>query len=353
MQRQFMQTLVEIIDQIKNEQTIQREQLQTLLATTDEHAINYLRDTARKVADDIYGKQVFIRGLIEFTNYCKNDCIYCGIRRSNPNAQRYRLTEEEILSCCANGYELGFRTFVLQGGEDPYFSDERICDIVAKIKQDYPDCAVTLSIGEKDKASYQAFYDAGADRYLLRHETADKTHYQSLHPAEMSFQHRIQCLYDLKEIGYQVGCGFMVGSPGQTVDTLYEDLMFIKKLQPHMVGIGPFIPQKDTPFGQEPAGTMEQTLRLLSIIRLIHPHVLLPSTTALGTIHPLGREKGIQAGANVVMPNLSPVAVREKYKLYDNKICTGDEAAECRHCMARRMESVGYQVVVSRGDFKK
>lgn len=353
MQRQFMQTLVEIIDQIKNEQTIQREQLQTLLTTTDEQAISYLRDTARKVADDIYGKQVFIRGLIEFTNYCKNDCIYCGIRRSNLNAQRYRLTEEEILSCCANGYELGFRTFVLQGGEDPYFSDERICDIVAKIKQDYPDCAVTLSIGEKDKASYQAFYDAGADRYLLRHETADEAHYQSLHPAEMSFQHRIQCLYDLKEIGYQVGCGFMVGSPGQTVDTLYEDLMFIKKLQPHMVGIGPFIPQKDTPFGQEPAGTMEQTLRLLSIIRLIHPHVLLPSTTALGTIHPLGREKGIQAGANVVMPNLSPVAVREKYKLYDNKICTGDEAAECRHCMARRMESVGYQVVVSRGDFKK
>lgn len=353
MQRQFMQTLVEIIDQIKKEQTIYREQLQTLLATTDEQAINYLRDTARKVADDIYGKQVFIRGLIEFTNYCKNDCIYCGIRRSNLNAQRYRLTEEEILSCCANGYELGFRTFVLQGGEDPYFSDERICNIVAKIKQDYPDCAVTLSIGEKDKASYQAFYDAGADRYLLRHETADEAHYQSLHPAEMSFQHRIQCLYDLKEIGYQVGCGFMVGSPGQTVDTLYEDLMFIKKLQPHMVGIGPFIPQKDTPFGQEPAGTMEQTLRLLSIIRLIHPHVLLPSTTALGTIHPLGREKGIQAGANVVMPNLSPVAVREKYKLYDNKICTGDEAAECRHCMARRMESVGYQVVVSRGDFKK
>ena len=353
MQRQFMQTLVEIIDQIKKEQTIYREQLQTLLATTDEQAISYLRDTARKVADDIYGKQVFIRGLIEFTNYCKNDCIYCGIRRSNLNAQRYRLTEEEILSCCANGYELGFRTFVLQGGEDPYFSDERICDIVAKIKQDYPDCAVTLSIGEKDKASYQAFYDAGADRYLLRHETADEAHYQSLHPAEMSFQHRIQCLYDLKEIGYQVGGGFMVGSPGQTVATLYEDLMFIKKLQPHMVGIGPFIPQKDTPFGQEPAGTMEQTLRLLSIIRLIHPHVLLPSTTALGTIHPLGREKGIQAGANVVMPNLSPVAVREKYKLYDNKICTGDEAAECRHCMARRMESVGYQVVVSRGDFKK
>jgi biotin synthase len=210
---------------------------------------------------------------------------------------------------------------------------------------------VTLSLGEKEWESYQAYFDAGADRYLLRHETADEAHYGSLHPPEMSLAHRKQCLWDLKEIGYQVGCGFMVGSPGQTVDTLYEDLCFIKELQPHMVGIGPFIPQKDTPFGKEEAGTLEMTLRLLSIIRLIHPHTLLPATTALGTIHPLGREKGIQAGANVVMPNLSPVAVRDKYLLYDNKICTGDEAAECRHCMARRMESIGYQVVVNRGDY--
>ena len=342
----------QIITEIEQTRNITREQLECLLQTEDAQTTAFLRERARETADAVYGKKVFIRGLIEFTNYCKNDCIYCGIRRSNKKADRYRLTEAEILSCCAQGYELGFRTFVLQGGEDPYFTDDKICDLVQQIKSQYPDCAVTLSIGEKEKESYQAFFDAGADRYLLRHETADEAHYKMLHPAEMSWQHRMQCLWDLKEIGFQVGCGFMVGSPGQTVDTLYEDLQFIRKLQPHMVGIGPFIPQKDTPFGNEAAGTMEQTLRLLSILRLIHPHVLLPSTTALGTIHPLGREKGIQAGANVVMPNLSPTAVREKYKLYDNKICTGDEAAECRHCMARRMESVGYRVVVDRGDFQ-
>lgn len=343
--------LHQIIDRIREQQNISREELEILLTTEDKEALEYLRTSAREVADAVYGRQVFIRGLIEFSNYCKNDCLYCGIRRSNVKADRYRLTKEEILSCCDNGYGLGFRTFVLQGGEDAYFTDERICDLVISIKKRYPDCAVTLSIGEKEKASYQAFFDAGADRYLLRHETADEAHYRSLHPKEMSLSHRKQCLWDLKEIGYQVGCGFMVGSPEQTVDTLYEDLQFIKELQPHMVGIGPFIPQKDTPFGEKQAGTLDQTLRLLSIIRLIHPHVLLPSTTALGTIHPLGREKGIQAGANVVMPNLSPVAVREKYRLYDNKICTGDEAAECRYCMSRRMESVGYQVVVARGDY--
>lgn len=343
--------LHQIIDRIREQQNISREELELLLTTEDKEALEYLRTSARAVADAVYGRQVFIRGLIEFTNYCKNDCLYCGIRRSNAKADRYRLTKKEILSCCDNGYGLGFRTFVLQGGEDAYFTDERICDLVISIKKRYPDCAVTLSIGEKEKSSYQAFFDAGADRYLLRHETADEAHYRSLHPKEMSLSHRKQCLWDLKEIGYQVGCGFMVGSPEQTVDTLYEDLQFIKELQPHMVGIGPFIPQKDTPFGEKQAGTLDQTLRLLSIIRLIHPHVLLPSTTALGTIHPLGREKGIQAGANVVMPNLSPVAVREKYRLYDNKICTGDEAAECRYCMSRRMESVGYHVVVARGDY--
>ena len=335
MPERCMQMLKQIITEIENRQNITRDQLALLLETTDTGDIAFLHERARKTADAIYGKQVFIRGLIEFTNYCKNDCIYCGIRKSNRKAERYRLTEEEILSCCANGYELGFRTFVLQGGEDPYFTDNKICALIRQIKAQYPDCAVTLSIGEKEHDSYQAFFDAGADRYLLRHETADEAHYGKLHPAEMFWKHRMDCLWDLKEIGYQVGCGFMVGSPEQTVDTLYEDLQFIRKLQPHMVGIGPFIPQKDTPFGEKKAGTMEDTLRLLSIIRLLQPHVLLPSTTALGTIHPLGREKGIQAGANVVMPNLSPVAVREKYKLYDNKICTGDEAAECRHCMAR------------------
>ncbi len=345
------QTAREMIQEIKGRRDISIEQLEYLLITEDKDCLEMLREEAVQTAQKIYGNQVFIRGLIEFTNYCKNDCYYCGIRRSNHCADRYRLTKEEILSCTDTGYELGFRTFVLQGGEDPYFTDARICELVSEIRQKHPVCAITLSIGEKSKESYKRYFDAGADRYLLRHETANGTHYRRLHPDELSLEHRKQCLWDLKEIGYQVGCGFMVGSPGQTTDTLYEDLQFIRELMPHMVGIGPFIPQKDTPFAREPAGTMEQTLRLLSIIRLIHPHVLLPATTALGTIHPKGRELGIQSGANVVMPNLSPVDVRDKYKLYDNKICTGDEAAECRFCMENRMKSIGYQVVVSRGDY--
>lgn len=347
-----MQRNYEIVDRIEQTRNLDRESLELLLTTEDGALKEYLAAKARETAQRIYGNCVYIRGLIEFTNYCKNDCYYCGIRRSNGCAERYRLSEEEILNCCKNGYELGFRTFVLQGGEDGFYTDERICEMVSEIKRRYPDCAVTLSIGERERESYEAFFKAGADRYLLRHETADEAHYKKLHPEEMSFQHRMQCLAELKEIGYQTGCGFMVGSPYQTFDTLYEDLQFIRELQPEMVGIGPFIPQKDTPFGKMQAGTMEQTLRLLSIIRLLHPSVLLPATTALGTIHPKGRELGILAGANVVMPNLSPVAVREKYKLYDNKICTGDEAAECRYCMERRMESIGYQVAVNRGDFK-
>lgn len=346
-----MQREIESIDRLEKEQCIDLEDLRALLTTTDAAVLEELAHRARKTAQRIYGNKVYIRGLIEFTNYCKNDCIYCGIRRSNKNAERYRLSQEQILSCCEVGHELGFRTFVLQGGEDPYFTDNRICEIVSHIKANFPDCAVTLSIGEKSRESYQAYFNAGADRYLLRHETANEEHYQKLHPAEMSLQNRKRCLFDLKEIGYQTGCGFMVGSPYQTVESLYEDLMFIKELHPQMVGIGPFIPQKDTPFGDKEAGTMEMTLRLLSIIRLMHPYVLLPSTTALGTIHPKGREKGILAGANVVMPNLSPLDVRDKYKLYDNKICTGDEAAECRDCLQRRMESIGYEIVTDRGDY--
>lgn len=339
------------INKVKQSRNISLEQLKLLLETNDDEGIRFMREEAVKVCQKTYGNQVFIRGLIEFTNFCKNDCYYCGIRRSNSQADRYRLTKEQMLDCCANGYELGFRTFVLQGGEDGYFTDDKICDLVSAIKEKYPDCAVTLCIGEKSKESYKRYFDAGADRYLLRHETADEAHYKKLHPEEMSLAHRKQCLWDLKEIGYQVGCGFMVGSPGQTMETLYEDLQFIRELQPHMVGIGPFISQKDTPFADKASGTMEQTLKLLAIIRLIQPHVLLPATTALGTIHPKGRELGILSGANVVMPNLSPVNVREKYKLYDNKICTGDEAAECRYCMENRMKSIGYEVAVSRGDY--
>lgn len=305
---------------------------------------------ARRIREEHFGSQIYIRGLIEFTNYCKNDCYYCGIRRSNPNAERYRLTMEQILECTDTGYELGFRTFVLQGGEDGYYTDKRLEEIIKAIKKKHPDCALTLSLGERSRKSYELFYQAGADRYLLRHETADAGHYQSLHPEEMSYEHRMNCLKELKDIGYQVGCGFMVGSPGQTEETLAEDMLFIQGFQPHMVGIGPFVPHHETPFGKEPGGTVEDTLYLLSLIRILEPTVLLPATTALGTIDPRGREKGILAGANVLMPNLSPTNVRKKYELYDNKICTGDEAAECRSCLSNRMKTIGCELVTHRGD---
>ena len=300
----------------------------------------------------MYGTDVYVRGLIEYSNYCKNNCLYCGIRAGNKNASRYRLSTEDILSCCRSGYALGFRTFVLQGGEDPFMTEDRITNLVSMIRREFPDCAITLSLGEMEYESYKRFFDASADRYLLRHETANAEHYQKLHPTEMSFEHRMNCLRTLKEIGYQTGCGFMVGSPYQTSECLAGDMIFIRDLKPEMVGIGPFIPQHDTPFGDQTAGTMELTLFMMGLLRLQDPSVLLPATTALGTIHPFGRELGILAGGNVVMPNLSPVQVRAKYLLYDNKICTGDEAAECVNCMKRRMESVGYHVVVDRGDHK-
>ncbi len=341
-----------MIDEIALKQNITLEQLTFLLTTEDRGILDALTGKARETADRHYGKDVYIRGLIEFTNYCKNNCLYCGIRRSNRLADRYRLSPETILDCCKKGYALGFRTFVLQGGEDPYFTDERVCDLVSAIKAAHPDCAVTLSMGEKSRESYQAFFDAGADRYLLRHETACEEHYKKLHPEEMSWSHRMDCLKALKSIGYQTGCGFMVGSPYQTMESIYKDLQFIMDFKPEMCGIGPFIPHKDTPFGHEKAGTLDMTLRLLSIIRLLHPHVLLPATTALGTIHPRGREMGILAGANVVMPNLSPGNVREKYMLYDNKISSGAEAAESKNDLAARMAAIGYRVVESRGDYK-
>lgn len=345
-----MNTIIDSIDHIREERDISREVLEQLLTTDDAEVVEYLRKSARDVADSMYGKRIFLRGLIEISSYCKNDCLYCGLRRSNREAVRYRLTEEEIYDCCEQGYRLGFRTFVMQGGEDGWFNDERMCRIVRTVRQQYPDCAITLSLGERSRESYQALYDAGANRYLLRHETADAEHYARLHPAEMSWQHRIDCLHALKEIGYQVGCGFMVGSPYQTFDTLYKDLQFLRSFQPHMVGIGPFIAAHNTPFADQPNGKVSYTLRLLSIIRLLLPNVLLPATTALGTLHPRGREQGILHGANVVMPNLSPREHRKDYAIYDNKICTGDEAAECRSCMEMRMRVIGYETVVDRGD---
>ena len=329
------------------------EEYETLLRDRDEESAALLAELAVQTSRSIYGNEVFSRGLIEISNICKNDCLYCGIRRSNKNCSRYRLAPEHILACAEEGYALGFRTFVLQGGEDGYYTDEVLCAIIKELKTRYPDCAVTLSLGERSRESYARLRQAGADRYLLRHETANKTHYEMLHPKDMSFDNRMRCLRDLRDLSYQVGCGMMVGSPYQTNAHLAEDLKFIEDFQPDMCGIGPFIPHADTPFRDMPAGTLELTCYLLSIIRLIHPPVLLPATTALGTIDPRGREKGILSGANVVMPNLSPVDVRKKYLLYDNKICTGDESAQCVNCMAMRMESIGYRLVSARGDIKK
>ena len=340
----------ELITELKENRIPDKEDLKQLLTSLTKEDEEFLYETARKVREDIYGKDVYVRGLIEFTNYCRNDCTYCGIRASNKNALRYRLTREEILQCCEDGYALGFRTFVLQGGEDESYSDEDIVEIVRSIKAGFPDCAVTLSIGEKSRASYLRFFEAGADRYLLRHETADYDHYRRLHPPELSPEHRRECLWNLKEIGYQVGTGFMVGAPGQTAECLAEDMLFIRELEPHMVGIGPFVPHHETPLAKEPGGSVELTLWCIGVLRLMLPQALIPATTALGTIAPDGREQGILAGANVVMPNLSPVAVRKKYELYDNKICTGEEAAECRFCLAGRMERIGYHIAVSRGD---
>ena len=326
--------------------------LRELLLTSDQNLREALLAAARATALKQFGNKIFIRGLIEFTNYCKNDCYYCGIRCSNVSAERYRLTKEQILSCCRTGYQLGFRTFVLQGGEDPFFTDSVMVDIISAIKAGYPDCAITLSIGEKSYESYKAMFDAGADRYLLRHETANPEHYARLHPAKLSLANRLECLQMLQKIGYQVGTGFMVGSPFQTIDNIIEDLLFIKEFKPHMIGIGPFIPHHDTPFHDKKAGTLEQTLRLIAILRLMLPKALIPATTALGTIAPDGREQGILAGANVVMPNLSPIEVRENYTLYDNKICTGEEAAECIACLQSRLQGIGYNIVVDRGDYK-
>lgn len=341
----------DLIDRLAKDTVLTKTEYITLLQNRD-RCREYLSQTACRVRQKHYGNDIYIRGLIEFTNICRNDCYYCGIRKSNPHADRYRLTPEQILDCCREGYRLGFRTFVLQGGEDSYFTDAVLVPIIKEIKKQYPDCAITLSLGERSYESFRALREAGADRYLLRHETANKRHYETLHPAAMSFENRMQCLENLKALGYQTGAGFMVGSPNQTLENIAEDILFLKKLQPHMVGIGPFIPHKDTPLRDEPAGTAELTTFVLSLLRLTLPRVLLPATTALGTADPMGREKGILAGANVVMPNLSPTNVRSKYMLYDNKICTGDEAAQCINCLKRRMESVGCRIVTDRGDYK-
>ena len=338
-----------IIDKLYKENNATREELLFLLDNLNENDKEYLVEKAHETRMKSYGNTVYMRGLIEFTNICKKNCIYCGIRRENKEADRYRLTLEDILECVEIGDRLGYKTYVLQGGEDDYFTDDRMIEIIKEIKKKYPKNAITLSLGERSYEYYKKMFEAGADRYLLRHETATKELYESLHPGA-SFEERRKCLRDLKEIGYQVGAGFMVGLPNQSNNDLVNDLLFVKEFEPHMCGIGPFIPHKDTPLKDEKAGTVEKTTTMLALIRLLLPNVLLPSTTALGSIDPVGREKGIKAGGNVVMPNLSPTSVREKYSLYDGKICTGDEAAECRKCIEGRINKAGFKVEVTRGD---
>ena len=338
-----------LIDKLYKNNYLEEEEILYILNNLNEESTVYLKSKALDTRLKVYGDKVFMRGLIEFTNYCKRNCIYCGISCKNQHADRYRLSVEEILEACHEGYSLGYRTFVLQGGEDPYYTDDKIVKIINTIKRKYPEVAITLSIGEKSYDSYKKFYDAGADRYLLRHETANKDLYESLHPG-YSMENRQQCLWNLKKIGYQVGAGFMLGLPGQTNLDYVKDLLFLKKLEPHMVGIGPFIPHKDTVLGKAQGGTVEKTTIMLALIRLLLPDVLLPATTALGTIDPFGREKGLKAGANVVMPNLSPISVRKKYALYDGKVCTGDEAAECRKCIEQRIKKAGFSLDMSKGD---
>ena len=346
-----MINIEETVKKLRENNDVNDEALLYLIQNDDCNSILFEQaDSARR---EIYGDKVYIRGLIELTNYCKNNCFYCGIRRDNKSVGRYRLSKEQMLLCCEQGYELGFRTFVMQGGEDPYFSDDVLCDIIGAIKNKFPDCAVTLSLGERSRESYKSLFDAGADRYLLRHETADKAHYEKLHPKDMSFDNRIKCLYDLKETGFQVGAGFMVGSPFQTYENLIADLRFLQKFKPDMVGIGPFISHCQTPFAKYKNGDAFVTLRLLSIIRLMLPNVLLPSTTALSTIHPEGRILGLKAGANVVMPNLSPKNVRSLYSLYDGKAAFGAESAYELEKLQNIVSKVGYSVCVDRGDVKK
>ena len=340
----------ELAEKLYEQGDLSDAELKALIEDDDPETAEILRIRADQVRQLHYGKKVFLRGLIEVSSYCRNDCLYCGIRCSNKDADRYRLSREQIFLCAESGYELGFRTFVMQGGEDGTFTDEFMCDVIRGLKEKYPDCAVTLSLGERSEESYRKMKEAGADRYLLRHEAASPELYSKLHPGKMSLENRKKCLYDLKKLGYQVGAGFMVGAPFQTTEHLIADLRFLQGLQPQMIGIGPFVPHHSTPFANEKGGTLELTLRLLGILRLMFPKVLLPATTALGTISPTGREQGLKTGCNVVMPNLSPVDVRKKYDLYDNKICTGEEAAECRLCLQRRIEAAGYEVAQERGD---
>ena len=306
---------------------------------------------AREVSQTRFGKGIYVRALIEISSYCRNNCHYCGLRCSNSLAQRYRLTKDDILQCCREAAALGFNTFVLQGGEDPQQTDEWLADVVAAIRAEHPAKAITLSVGERSAAGYRMLRDAGADRYLLRHETANRVHYAHLHPQTMSLENRLECLYELKRLGYQVGSGMMIGSPGQTVEHLVEDLMFLDELQPQMIGIGPFIPAAGTPFAAELPGSVDDTLLLISLLRLRFPNALIPATTALATLSDDGTQRAIYAGANVVMPNVTPLHCRAKYAIYDNKKSNGSESAQQLDLLTVKLDKIGYYIDFSRGDY--
>lgn len=343
----------ELIQKLNTNRALEEGEWIQIFDTFDDEDLRFAMDLAREITIERFGKKIYFRGIVEFTNVCKNDCYYCGIRAGNSNCARYRLDEEDILACCEDGYAHGFRTFVLQGGEDPYYTKEKMCRIVRSITERYPDCAVTMSIGELDRDFYQALYDAGAVRYLLRHETADREHYALLHPASQTLESRMRCLKDLKEIGFQTGCGIMVGSPHQTNRHLAKDMMFMADFKPEMVGLGPFIPHSDTPFRDEAAGSVDKTLMVIALTRIMLPDALIPSTTALGTAEAEGRQKGVLAGCNVVMPNLSPLEVRKKYMLYDGKVGTDMSAEAGIRTLRAQMEEIGYEVIVARGDYKR
>ena len=335
------------------ERTLTTEQFRALIELCDDLTLDYLRQEAVRTARGRFGFGIFVRGLIEISSFCRNNCYYCGLRRNNPSAERYRLTHEQIMECCEQGYNAGFRTFVMQGGEDGQLTDEWLENIITDIRHTYPDTAITLSLGERSRESYERLFAAGANRYLLRHEAADKELYNSLHPTEMSYENRITCIENLKAIGYQTGMGMMIGVKGQSIDSLVQDLQLLERLQPQMIGIGPFIPHHDTPLGENPAGDLRLTLLMLAIVRIMFPDALIPSTTALATLSSEGRKMGILSGANVVMPNLTPLSERRKYAIYENKASSGSEAVEGLQALERELNEIGYHIDYSRGDFQK
>jgi len=339
-----------LVDTLRDHHELAPDQYMALLTMHDSQDVEYLIGQAREVAQQQFGRGIYLRGLIELSNVCRNDCLYCGIRRSNRHVARYTLTREQALASCEQGYHIGFRTFVLQGGEWGEERSQWIAELISDIRQNWPDCAITLSLGEHPRETYALWRAAGADRYLLRHETHNARLYSLLHPRELTIQHRLQCLEWLKELGYQVGAGIMVGAPFQSLKAIVEDIQYLVDFKPHMIGIGPFIPQSDTPLGRFPAGSVDLTARLYAIMRLAIPHALIPSTTAMATMASDGRCRGILAGANVVMPNLSPMDYRSQYALYDNKASLGAESAQGIKLLEEELMTIGYHIDWSRGD---